>query len=159
MMKDRNSFQILLVLSSYQIVFPFAGCVEFLCPSSTQSIFMLFSASYESVLQQNHKLNWGRSQKIQLQRFSCHSRMPANPIHSHCLDGDLADGLEEAEFSLLSGRQVDFVSTLPLWIAAGTIAVSLLVRTVQGYVPAALLYTQLAWWWRWLPLYVCTKNL
>ncbi|NWI31089.1 GOGB1 protein, partial [Sula dactylatra] len=37
-----------------QTIFPFAGCVEFLCPSSSQSIFLLFSASCESVLQQNH---------------------------------------------------------------------------------------------------------
>ncbi|NXO10730.1 GOGB1 protein, partial [Oriolus oriolus] len=37
-----------------QTVFPFAGCVDFLCPSSTQSIFVLFSASCELVFQQNH---------------------------------------------------------------------------------------------------------
>lgn len=159
MMKDGNSFQILLVLSSDKIVFPFAGCVEFLCPSTTQSVFVLFSASYESVLQQNHRLNWAKSQEIQFQRFSCHYRMAANPIHSHCLDGDLADLLEEAEFPLLSGKHVDSVSILPLWTAAGTTTVSLLVRTVQGYIPAALLYTQSARCWRWLPLYVFGKNL
>lgn len=57
MMKDRNSFQILRVLYSYQTVFPFVGCLEILCPSSTQSIFLLFSASCELVLHQNHRLN------------------------------------------------------------------------------------------------------
>ncbi|NWX30709.1 GOGB1 protein, partial [Notiomystis cincta] len=43
--KARNSFQILLALCSLQTVFPFAGCVDFLCPSSTQSTFVLFSIS------------------------------------------------------------------------------------------------------------------
>lgn len=79
MVKDRNSFQILLVLCSYQTVFPFAGCVEFLCPSSTRSIFVLCSASCELVLQQNYRLNWGKTQEIQLQRLSCYYRMPFKP--------------------------------------------------------------------------------
>ncbi|NXC05055.1 GOGB1 protein, partial [Orthonyx spaldingii] len=35
-------------------LFPFAGCMNFLCPSSTQSIFVLFSASCGLVFQQNH---------------------------------------------------------------------------------------------------------
>ncbi|NXB69022.1 GOGB1 protein, partial [Struthidea cinerea] len=34
-----------------QTVFPFAGCVDFLCPSSTQSIFVLFSASCDASMQ------------------------------------------------------------------------------------------------------------
>ncbi|NXH81399.1 GOGB1 protein, partial [Edolisoma coerulescens] len=36
-----------------QTVFTFAGCVDFLCPSSTQSIFVLCSASCELVFLQN----------------------------------------------------------------------------------------------------------
>ncbi|NWX57013.1 GOGB1 protein, partial [Promerops cafer] len=38
-----------------QTVFPFAGCVDFLCPSSTQSTFVLFSTCCELVFQQNYK--------------------------------------------------------------------------------------------------------
>ncbi|NXY77846.1 GOGB1 protein, partial [Glareola pratincola] len=45
------------LLCSYHTVFPFAGCLEFLGPSSTQSIFVLFSASCELVFCQNHRLN------------------------------------------------------------------------------------------------------
>lgn len=74
MAKDRNSFQILLVLCSYQTTFPFAVCLEFMRPSSAQSIFLLFSISYELVLQQN--------QDIQLQRLSCHCRLPFKPFPS-----------------------------------------------------------------------------
>ncbi|NXK24469.1 GOGB1 protein, partial [Arenaria interpres] len=59
-----------------QTVFPFAGCVEFLCPSSSQSIFVLFSASCELVLRQNHRPNKGRSQEMQFPRLSCHYGCP-----------------------------------------------------------------------------------
>ncbi|NWT10588.1 GOGB1 protein, partial [Vireo altiloquus] len=55
-----------------QTVFPFAGCVDFLCPSSTQSVFLLFSASCELVFQQNHGLNSDRPLEIQFQRLSHH---------------------------------------------------------------------------------------
>lgn len=82
MAKDRNSFQILLVLCSYQTVFPFAVCVEFLCPSFTQSIFLLFYTSYELVLQLNHRLYWGKSQETRFQRFNCHYRIPFKPYLS-----------------------------------------------------------------------------
>ncbi|NXL67042.1 GOGB1 protein, partial [Chordeiles acutipennis] len=47
-----------------------------------QSIFVLFSASCELVLQQNHRLNRGKSQEIQFQRLSCHDRMPFKPTLS-----------------------------------------------------------------------------
>ncbi|NWV15324.1 GOGB1 protein, partial [Ptilonorhynchus violaceus] len=42
------------VMVTEDALFPFAGCVEFLRPSSTQSVFVLFSATFKLVLQQNH---------------------------------------------------------------------------------------------------------
>ncbi|NXA65340.1 GOGB1 protein, partial [Mohoua ochrocephala] len=52
-----------------QTVFLFAGYVDFLCPSSTQSIFVPFSVSCELVFQQNHGLNRDRSLEVQFQRL------------------------------------------------------------------------------------------
>ncbi|NWV49541.1 GOGB1 protein, partial [Daphoenositta chrysoptera] len=44
-LREPQQEAVMVTEDAEQTVFPFAGCVDFLCPSSTQSIFMLFSAS------------------------------------------------------------------------------------------------------------------
>lgn len=75
-------------------MFPFAGHVHFLCPSSIQSTFVLFSTCFELVFQQNYGLIWDRSLEIKFQRRSCHY-IRCLSSHSHCPDGHLADWLGE----------------------------------------------------------------
>lgn len=157
MAKDRNSFQILLVLCSYQTVFPFAVCVEFLCPSFTQSIFLLFYTSYELVLQLNHRLNWGKSQETQFQRFNCRYRIPFKPYLSPL--PFWGSGRLTGRSWVLFVKQETRLYILSLWTGLGTVAGNPLVRRVQDCLPSTLLYTQSARWWRWLPMYICNKNL
>ncbi|NXH46383.1 GOGB1 protein, partial [Dicaeum eximium] len=60
------------VAFSLALLFPFASCVDFLCPSSTQSTFVLFSTCCELVFQQNYGLICDRSLEIKCQGLSCH---------------------------------------------------------------------------------------
>ncbi|NXN22961.1 GOGB1 protein, partial [Nycticryphes semicollaris] len=84
---------VMVAENAKQTVFPFAVCVEFLCPSSTQSIFVLFFASCELSLRQNHRLNRGWSQEMQFPRLSCHCRVRLNqPSPSLLCWWHLADG-------------------------------------------------------------------